>query len=295
MINSTTGYSDDNVAATAGIPQYAVVLAAVKAKMVLINNLNIVGGGTTGGVTLDTNALRVAMQDLTMKCARGTLAFANSTSNNTLKALVNVSDSGLKKEKKEDVDDVCERVQKACHDNIAGAMTFGVAATDPADLLTAIGLYRSASANPRGAVISRSQAKDNATKMVGEVIKNLLIAQMDPMADTLKVSNKDFWKGYKQAREIIDLGSTTAKLRGTVLDELDVPLSNVKLNIFKAGTPTLIKQVITDAKGKFNATGLPAGQDDFKWELVGFTTVEELNAKISAGKELKRKIVMKKV
>ena len=74
-----------------------------------------------------------------------------------------------------------------------------------------------------------------------------------------------------------------------------MPLSNVKLSLFKTGTPTLIKSVITDAKGKFNATDLPAGSDDIKWELAGYNTIQELNVKVSAGKELKRKIVMKKV
>ncbi len=295
MINTTTGYADDNVAATGGISQFAITLGAVKSKMVLINNANIVAGGTSTGVTLDTNALRFAMEGLTMKCGRATLAFANSTSNNTLKALVNVTESGLKSEKKEDVDDVCERVKNACNANIAGATPFGVTATDVTDLATAIGLYRTATQNPRNAIISKSQANDNVSKMVGEVITDLLAGQMDLMADTLKISNVNFWSGWKQAREIIDLGSTTAKLRGTCLDQNDVPVSNVKLNIYKAGTTILLKQVITDSKGKFNATDLGAGFDDFKWELTGYTSVEELNEKVTAGKELQRKITMVKI
>ncbi len=295
MINTTIGYADDNTAATSGISQFAIVLAAVKAKMVLINNANILAGGATSGVTLDTKALRAAMEGLTMKCAHGTLAYANSTSNNTLKALVAVTESGLKSEKKEDVDDVCERVKNACNANIAGATPFGVTATDVTDLATAIGLYRTATQNPRNAIISKSQANTNAGKMIGEVINDLLRGQMDAMADTLKISNKDFWSGWQQAREIIDLGSTTAKLRGTVLDEMDVPISNVKVTLFKTATSTLVKQGITDGKGKFNIADLPVGSDDLKWEIAGYNTIDELNVKVSAGKELKRKIVMKKV
>ncbi len=297
MINAVIVLSDlpGSVTATSGISAYATVLGQVKTKMVLINGANIIGGGSTSGVTLDTKGLRKAMELIAMKCANATIGFANSTHNNTLKALVNISASKLAGTQKEDVDDVCEGIQNATAANIGGAITFGALATDPADLGSAIGLYRTASQKPRNAVISRSQAKKDVSRMVGEVVADLFVGQMDKMVDTLKVSNVGYWKSYKQAREIINLGSTTAKVRGSVKDELDVPKSNVRFSIFKTGTATLVTMVITDAKGKFNATNLPVGDFDFKWELDTYITVTETNVHIAAGKELQRRIVLKKV
>ena len=256
--------------------------------------MNTVAGGTSTGVTLDTNNLRTAMQDLAVKCAAGTFAYASSVSDNTLKAKVNYKGYQLDKIKKEDVDDVCEGIRTATDGVIAAVAGFGVLPADTTDLKTAIDLYRIASQNPRQAIITKSQANKKGTVMIGEVITDLLIAQMDKMVDTLKVSNRGYWDGWKQAREIIDLGSTTAKVRGTVKDELDVPLSNARFSIFKTGTTTLVKMVVTDAKGKFNASGLSPGGFDFKWELTGYVSVDELNVKIAAGKELKRTIVLKK-
>ncbi len=61
----------------------------------------------------------------------------------------------------------------------------------------------------------------------------------------------------------------------------------------EAGTDSIVKQVITDAEGKFSAAQLPTGDFDFRWELEGYMTVSEGNVHIAAGKELKRKIVMK--
>jgi len=132
-------------------------------------------------------------------------------------------------------------------------------------------------------------------QMIREVIDDLLVAQLDKMANTLKLTNKDFFDGYKQAREIIDLGSTTAKVRGTVLDENDVPLKGVLFTILKTGMSDEVASVKTDVKGKFNATKLPVGTVDFKWELKGYKTVTEEEVKIVAGKELKRKVVMNAV
>lgn len=292
MINTTTSFCDANTTATAGITGFAAVLAVVKGKIVLINSLNQIGEGTTTGVTTDTKLLRKTMTDVALKCANATLGYANSVNNNTLKALVNYSESKLNGMKKEEVDDVCEAIHDATHTNIAAAGPFGVTATDVTDLQTAIDVYRTATQNPRNAIISRSQAKRQVKTMVRDVIENFLTGQMDKMVNTLKSTDNNFWNGYKQAREIIDLGSTTAKVRGTVLDENDVPLKNVTFTVFKAGLPDKVAEVSSDVKGRFKAAKLPAGDFDLKWELNGYKTVREDNVHIAAGKELKRKVVM---
>ncbi len=294
MINATITICDANTAATAGVPSFATVLGSVKSKMVLINSLNQIGEGTTTGVTLDTNILRKAMTALALKCANATLAFANSTNNNTLAALVNFSETKLNSLKKEDVDDVCETIHDATNTNIAGATNFGASATDVTDLQAAVDLYRTASQNPRQAIISKSQAKKQVANMVREVIDDLLVKQMDKMVNTLKVANKDFFDTYKQGREIIDLGTTSAKIRGTVLDEDDVPLKGVLFQIFETGTNNKVAETQTDTKGKYSAAKLPVGNFDFRWSKDGYEQVNETNVHISAGKELRRKIVMMK-
>jgi|GEM_PF-1582212 len=292
MINATIIFCDGHTTVTMSIPAFATVLAAVKAKMLLINSYNQIGNGSTKGVTLDTKGLRRVMTIIALKCSNATLAFANSTNNNTLAALVDFSESALNGMKKEDIDDVCQAIIDATNGNIAGASNFGVTPIDVTDGQSAIALYRVASQNPRQAIISRSQAKKQEEIMVREVIDELLVKQMDKMTNTLKSTQIEFWRGYYQSREIINLGTTTAKVRGTVLDINDVPLKGVSFMILKTGTTEEVAKVLTDIKGKFNAAKLPAGDFDFKFELEGYKTVAESNVHISAGKELKRKIVM---
>jgi hypothetical protein len=292
MINATITFCDANGPITATIIQFPNVLGDVKSKMLLINSLNQIAGGTTTGVTLDTNALRGAMTALALKCANGTLAYANATNNNTLAALVNFNDNKLNRAKKEEVDDMCEAIKEATDANIAAVVDYGVAATDVTDLQSAIDLYRTASQNPRFAVITKSQANKQMELMVKEVIDNLLVKQLDKMVNTLKTVNFVFWDGYRQAREIIDLGSTTAKVRGTVLNVNDVPLINVDMTIYNAGTMEVLRTAKTDVKGRFNVSKLPAGMVDFKWALTGYKTVVETDVKIVAGKELKRNVTM---
>lgn len=295
MINATITLCDANTTATAGITGFAGVLATVKGKIVLINSLNQLGDGTTTGVTLDTKLLRKTMTEHALKCANATLAYANSINNNTLKALVNFTESKLNGMKKEDVDDACQGIHDAANANSAGAFNFGIGAADITDLQTSIDVYRIGTQNPRQAIITKSHAIKQADTMIRETISNLLVGQMDKMVNTLKLTNRGFWDGYKQAREIIDLGTTTAKVRGTVKDINDVPLVDAGFAILKQGTTESVAKTKTDVKGRFNLSHLPSGDFDFIWDLTGYETVTETNVHISAGKELKRRVVMKKL
>jgi hypothetical protein len=293
MINTTIGFCDANAGVTVSLTAFVTALTTVKGKVVLVNGLNQIAKGSTKGVTEDTNLLRKVMQDIALKCGSGTTAFANTTNNNTLKALVDFSERDLNREKKEDIDDVCQGIHDATEANIASLAGFGIVAADVTDLQTAIDLYRIATQNPRQAIITKSQANENAKGIVTDIVRNYFEGVMDKIVDTLKISQNEYWKGYQQARKVIDLGSTTAKVRGTVKNELEVPLVGALFQIFDTGTETLVRQVQTDNVGGFNAPGLPSGDFDFKWSLPGYITKIEQNVHIGPGKELQRKVTLK--
>jgi hypothetical protein len=268
----------------------------VKGKIVLINGLNQLANGSTKGVTTDVKALRRVMTTIGMKCGRGCLAFANVTNNGTLKALVDYTESDLNGKRKEEVDDTCQEIHDACAANIADLdPDYNVTAQDLIDLQTAIDLYRIASQKPRFAIVSKSEARRKSRLHIDDVIKTYFKGVMDNIVDTLKASNFDYWKGYDKVREIIDLGHTTAKLRGSVLDAENTPIRKAIIKIFEAGTSNLVAQGMTDNKGQYVIPNLHSGNYDFRWEKVGYITQTEEDAHISPGKELRRKIVLVKV
>ncbi len=186
---------------------------------------------------------------------------------------------------------VSQGIHDAANANAVAVAAYGVTATDITDLQAAIDLYRLATQNPRQAIITCSQAKSQAKQMIKEVIADLLVGQMDVIVDTLKLSNRPHWDGYKHVREVIDLGSTTAKVRGTVVnDDNDSPLANVLFVVLEVGTENVVKQALSDGEGKFNVAGIAPGTYDFRWSLDGFMTEFEGNVVVAAGKELKRKV-----
>ena len=66
MINTTIIFCDNNTAATAGIPAFAIALALAKSKYNTVNQLNQIILPGTKGVTTDTKLLRSAVTSLAL-------------------------------------------------------------------------------------------------------------------------------------------------------------------------------------------------------------------------------------
>ena len=292
MIRTTHDFCAANTAATAGILAFAPIVATVKNKLLLIDSLDIIALGTTTGVTLDTNALRTAMSDIAYKCASATFAYASSVNNNTLAAQVKYSRSAFDGFKKEEVDDICQGIHDLANTNIALVSPFGITAADITDLQTAIDLYVASIQGPRQARISISSAKSQIKDNIKDVIQNLFKKQMDKMIDTLKLSNKIFYDKYYLAREILDLGSTTGKLRGTVKDADGNPIANAAVSMNVTGQAVAKYTATTDASGFFSIPNISPDDYDIIVDAVGFQQYKELNVHFAPGKELKRTIVM---
>ncbi len=292
MLRTTLNYLTDNAAATAAIAAFAGVKTTADNKLTLIDQLTQIADGKTGGVTLDTNIVRITMSNIALKCGNAVSAYAASVNNNTLRDRVTFTLPQLNKMKKEEVDDACQTIHDEADTHIADAGPFGYDAADITDLQTAIDLYRTDSQNPRQAIISRSEAKINITLLVREVIDDIFVKQLDKMVNTLKTSNIEFVNSYFRSREIIDLGSTTAKVRGTIKNPEEVPLVGVKFTIRKTGESGITGQTLSTKGGKYGIAKLLPAFYDFTWEYPGYHAHTETNFKIAAGKEIRRNIIL---
>jgi hypothetical protein len=292
MIRATKSYCENNPTPTAGIPAFGVALTSVTTKLLLIDQLDQIASGTTSGVTLDTNNIRLSMAALGFKCGSAVAAYASSVGNNTLLAKVNYVESDFVRMKKEDIDDICQTIHDEANANIAAAGTFGYAATDVTDLQTTVDLYRTSVQNPRQAIISRTSAISQISDLISEVTKNLLKNQMDRMVNTLKLTNPVFVNEYFSARQIIDLGTTTAKLRGTVSDNGGNPLSGAAITMSRTSDGVVVYSTTSGADGKYTISPIDADNYDITVTKTGFQQQQETNVHISAGQEINRDYTM---
>lgn len=292
MIRAALLYCANNTAATAGIIEFAPAKAAADTKLVLIDQLAQIANGTTKGVTLDTNAIRKAMTEIALKCCNALIAYAASVHNNTLLAKVNYTKSDFKAMKKDEVDDTCQTIHDEANLNIAAAGGFGYLATDVTDLATAIGLYRTAMQNPRQAIISKTLAIEQINSITRDIIDNGFKLGMDKMVNTLAPTNPVFVSGYYHSREVINLGSTTAKVRGIIRNEDGTFLVGAKFYLTLTGVNEKVDEATAGAGGKYGVSDLAANDYDLYWEHPFYQQKVETNVHISAGKEITRNVVL---
>lgn len=271
MIGTTISYCELKAAMTAAIAAYAGLVSAAKAKLTLLNNLNIIASGTTTGVTLDTNSTRSNMQTFTEKLCNGLLALGGSTNDNTMIAAANYTFAKLEKLAKDDVDDICEGIIALATTNTAALIPMGIVAADITDADTAVGIYRTSMNNPRQAKIDIKTANEKIHPIIRDIIDNIFVKQLDKLTNTLKTSNADYFSGYYSAREVIDLGHGTTKIKGAVTVKDSSPVKPVYPCTIKItnGTDTYeIHPVLTGVYSQQIKRGTYTGI----CEAVGFDT-----------------------
>lgn len=292
MIRTTLNYCTTNPTPTMGIPAFAGVKTTTENKLILIDQLDQIVVRSVKDVTLDTILIRKAMSNIALKCGDAVSAYATGVNNNVLRGKVTYTLPQLNRFKKEEVDDICQVIHDEANANILLAGPFGYTPTDVTDLLTAITLYRASMQDPRAFTVSKKQAVENIKVLIREIIDINLKGQLDKMVNTVKASAPDFVQGYYFSREIIDLGSTTAKVRGTIRNPEGTFLLGASFYMTKTGQPTKEFETTADAEGKYGIANLPADDYDLYWSALGYITQTETNLHIPAGKEFTRNKVL---
>jgi hypothetical protein len=295
MIRTTLNYCTNNPNPTSGILAFAGVKTTTENKLLLIDQLDQIVVRSVKDVTLDTILIRKAMSNIALKCGDAVSAYATGINNNVLRGKVTYTLPQLNRFKKDEVDDICQVIHDEANSNILLAGPFGYTATDVTDLLTAITLYRASMQDPRAFTVSKKQAVANIKLLIREIIDINLKGQLDKMVNTVKATAPDFVQGYYFSREIIDLGSTTAKVRGIIRNPEGTFLAGAKFYLTITGQTTKVGESLADSLGKYGIANLPANDYDLYWENLGYITQTETNVHISAGKEITRNITLQHI
>lgn len=292
MIRTTILWCTNNTSATSTIPVFPTHLATIQNKLTLIDGYTQTALKKTTGVTNDTNQIRATMQLIAHKCASALSAYAATQKNNTLRAKVNYTLNNMSAKKKEEIDDICQNIHYEATIHLTVANGFGYSQADLNDLQQAITLYRIRMQDPRQAIISRATALQTLRAQIKEIKTTLLKQILDSMVNTLRLSNPEFVRGYFQSRTIIDLGTTHAKLSGTIKSTNQHPLINATINLINPQTAEIIKETQTTPTGKFGIYKIPAATYTIQYTHPTHQTRTETNIHIAPGKELKRKITL---
>ncbi|MEI8202546.1 MAG: hypothetical protein WCH34_06010, partial [Bacteroidota bacterium] len=255
MIGAATGYlkldTNSTIIALRGL--IGTTLTKVEADMETIELLNVTATGSTKGITADVITLRRTMTKLGITISSAIFAYAWSlpTPNEALAESVNFSPSSFPKMSKEEVDDNCERIHSVGLANVTDLAEVGVTAPMLAAFGVSIDNYRNAMGKPRLAIVGR----ETANQQISDLIRSNIDVNFEKIIDRLVLSLKStypaFYDGYMKSREIVDLGHTYTKFRGTANDVNGDPLLNAHATLTSVTKAELVYVSTSNQFGRF--------------------------------------------
>ena len=142
-------------------------------------------------------------------------AYAVSKGDNTLKAEVDFAESTLFANRDETIINNCQTIYDRANTNLAALAAFGITTAVMTTLQNALTAFRTKVAAPTVARDVRAVATENLVLQLDEA-NSILRNQVDNNIKIFQLSNPDFWKLYRNARKIIDLGVGRSAGFGTI-------------------------------------------------------------------------------
>jgi hypothetical protein len=147
------------------------------------------------------------------------MTYAVINNNLELQALSNIKKSYLKKERDTELAQRAEQIATAAQEHINKLAEYGITSDHLSELQGQITAYRSAMDDQESSMASRVSVRATVITLFQEA-DNILKLQLDPLMETVKPLNIEFYNAYKAARVIKDLrGGGRKQAAAAVLEE----------------------------------------------------------------------------
>jgi len=204
-------------------------------------------------------------------------AYAKFTNNPILAQEIKFTAGKLKNEADTAVRDYAQIVYDRAQPLVASLTTYGITATTQTALITS---YNASIGKPA----ARKAESAQLTKQLDVLFATAetALANMDATVEIVKLSQPNFYNGYKNARKVIVTGTGSLSLKGLITDaETGLPekgatitfaLDGVQMlaKLSKASSSTTVLTKKTAEKGGVNIKSLPAGTYQVTIKKAGF-------------------------
>lgn len=252
------------------------------------------------GVTDSKNQLKETLIVLTADYARKLGAYAKFTNNAKLAQQVKFSEGKLRQVADTAVKNYGQIVYDLAQPLLGSLAQYGITDETQATLADAITAYNDSIGKP-GA--ERSEGTQ-LTKQLATLFKtaDTALENMDAAVEIIRLTQVDFYNGYKSARKVIETGAGSLSVKGLVTDaQTGLPLKGVTVSfaldggIAKAASttsePELVKK--TAEKGGFNIKGLESGMYQVTLKKAGYAN-QVTTISVSDGEMTELKISLEK-
>ena len=283
MSNSSYSYLSANTAITAALPNFAVYFNIILTTHGQILVVKALQEADKSGDTTTKKQLRTTLIAQAIDIARRVVAYATNINNSTLLALVDYTESDLKRSTDSNLVSICQVIRDNANSNVAALATYGVTAATITALQTSITTFNNTI--PKGRVDTTDSGE--ATQQLVTLFKTLKTtwAKIDKLIRMVQTAQPVFYDEYRKVRKIIETGNGSLALKVKATNALTgAPEANVTLTLVPqngqlktASTNGSAKIVKKTAKGGgANVKNMPDGSYTMSAKKPGFKVVDNI-------------------
>jgi len=282
MSNASYSYLSANAAITAALPNFAGYFTIIQTTHGQILVVKAQQESDKSGDTKTKNLLRATLIAQAVEIGRRVVAYATNVNNNTLLALVDYTETDLKRSTDSNLVSICQVIRDNANTNVAALATYGVTAATITALQTSITSFNNTI--PKGRVDTTDSGE--ATQQLVTLFKTLSTnwAKIDKLIEMVRTAQPVFYDEYRKVHKIIETGNGSLVLKVKAINGLTgAPEANVTLTFaplngqLKAaatnGSATMVKK--TAKGGGVHVKSMPDGTYTMSAKKPGFKEVVE--------------------
>jgi len=292
-------FLDKNAAVTAILPGFVPLFTRFKVNKDLILVLRDQQEVVQKGISDNKDMLRGDLSSKAFDISRKTEVYASFANNLILAKEVHYSKTSLTKSTDSKLESRSLIIYEKANDNITNLAPYGVTEDDLISLKHAIELFRAAVPTTRTGTTEKKLVTNQLARLFKE--NEGILDKIDLLIEIVRLSNPDFYKGYKDNRMIIKTGSSSLALIATATDAVTGKgFKGVKFTFIHQdgnGEETrraepLVK--ITSPNGKFQIKNMNEGPYIVHVEKPGLKSLE-LHINKAAGDRIKLDVKLEKI
>ncbi len=260
-----------NPAILAKLPNASEFLAALDAAITQIQTNSEQRQLAGKGLVDNKSELKELLITLMMDGSAKMTAYAKYIRNTILQKEVKLSKNELDNVSGLDLVEVANVQYGIINTHLTETALYGLTADTQKQYRSAIDAFAAAIPQPRQAQMQgreNTELRDQGFDKADDAVDNL-----DSVVEIVKLSEPVFYAGYKNARKIIDQGSGSLQVKGTVSEAgTDKPIAGATLIFRLSGNTKVVLEKDTADKGGFMIKSLDEGIYEVTIVKVGFQT-----------------------
>lgn len=223
------------------------------------------------GISVNKKQLKDTLIALAADTSRRLTAYAKFANNQVLLSETKFTDSDLKRSADTELRDYAQGLYDRAQTNLTTLATYGITAATQTALQGAITAFVTSIPKPRLGITEKKQSTVQLSNSFDAA--DLALGNIDTIIEMVKVSQANFYNGYKTARKIIETGIGSLTLKGFITDaatgeplkgatlsfcpECVEPTQKAAANGISSAKEEVVLTKRTAEKGGFNIKSLP--------------------------------------